>query len=152
MKWFQISHILPQRLKVDDLWRNFCIYIWWTNSPLKLGDILNLIYHFLDGRFLTGNPCSDWGGYRKFVITELPHLKVSLQFLVHEAFHFVLSCAFSNGLVSGCKIQDLWCFVWSGWMLGRSSPQKELRLSRFVKYQPSINIAILHVWKVPMYL
>ncbi|CAK9224269.1 unnamed protein product [Sphagnum troendelagicum] len=25
--------------------------------------------------FLTGNPCSDWGGYRKFVITELPHLK-----------------------------------------------------------------------------
>ncbi|KAH8965779.1 hypothetical protein BDL97_04G133800 [Sphagnum fallax] len=22
-----------------------------------------------------GNPCSDWGGYRKFVITELPHLK-----------------------------------------------------------------------------
>jgi hypothetical protein len=45
------------------------------------------------------------------VITELPHLKVSLQFLVHEAFHFVLSCAFSNRLVvvAKFKICDVLC-------------------------------------------
>lgn len=29
-----------------------------------------------DGSFLTGNPCSDWDGYRSFIIAKLPHLKV----------------------------------------------------------------------------
>ena len=34
------------------------------------------LYGGCDGSFLTGNPCSDWDGYRSFIIAKLPHLKV----------------------------------------------------------------------------
>ena len=37
-------------------------------------DDLNQICYF-NGRFLTGNPCTDYDGYREFVIATLPQLQ-----------------------------------------------------------------------------
>jgi len=37
-------------------------------------DVLNQIFCF-NGRFLTGNPCTDYDGYREFVIATLPQLQ-----------------------------------------------------------------------------
>lgn len=53
--------------------------MWWNKLKfifIKL--CINLEYGFCL-RYLTGNPCTEYEGYREYVIATLPHLKVLTQ-------------------------------------------------------------------------
>jgi len=42
-------------------------------------------------RYLTGNPCTDFDGYRDYVIATLPQLKVNIKF--NMFFIIIFSCS-----------------------------------------------------------
>ena len=43
----------------------------------------NTCITFLSDRYLTGNPCTEYEGYRKYVIATLPQLQVCITIVIH---------------------------------------------------------------------
>ncbi|KAK4475972.1 hypothetical protein MN116_001209, partial [Schistosoma mekongi] len=59
-----------ESLKKLDLTINF------VGDLMSVESLINV--HFLEELYLTGNPCTEYPGYREFVVATLPQLKVML--------------------------------------------------------------------------